>query len=45
MAAVAQSIGTQGQAFEVEQIGVTIGAEIHGIDLTRPLDYATFQRL
>jgi alpha-ketoglutarate-dependent taurine dioxygenase len=42
MAAVLQP---QGQAFEVEQIGVTIGARIHGIDLARPLDDATFQRL
>jgi len=42
MAAVLQS---KGQAFEVEQIGVTIGAEIHCIDLTQPLDDATFARL
>jgi taurine dioxygenase len=33
------------QAFEVEQIGPTIGAEIHGIDLRRPLDQDTFSRL
>lgn len=33
------------QAFEVEQIGPTIGAEIHGIDLRRPLDADTFHRL
>ena len=45
MAAVPQSIGTQGQSFEVERIGVTIGAEIHGLDLARPLDDATFERL
>ena len=44
-ATVPQSIVTQGQPFEVEQIGVTIGAGIHGIDLTRPLDGATFARL
>ncbi len=33
------------QAFEVEPIGPTIGAEIHGIDLSRPLDAATAERL
>jgi taurine dioxygenase len=32
------------QAFEVEQIGPTIGAEIHGIDLRLPLDRDTFRR-
>lgn len=36
---------TQTQHFEVEQIGPTIGAEIHGIDLRRPLDANTFRRL
>jgi taurine dioxygenase len=34
-----------GQGFEVEPIGPTIGAEIHGLDLTRELDAATFARL
>jgi taurine dioxygenase len=33
------------QSFTVEQIGPTIGAEIHGIDLRQPLDDDTFQRL
>src|SRR5262249_42341216 len=33
----------QGAHFEVEPIGSTIGAEIHGLDLARPLDDATFQ--
>jgi taurine dioxygenase len=33
------------QAFEVEQIGPTIGAEIHGIDLRLPLDADTLRRL
>lgn len=28
--------------FEVERIGPTIGAEIHGLDLAQPLDEATF---
>ncbi len=32
-------------AFEIEPIGRSIGAEIHGLDLTRPLDPATFQAL
>lgn len=46
MAAVPQARpGTSGQPFEVEQVGVTIGAEIHGIDLRQPLDDATFERL
>ena len=45
MAAVPQSVGAQGQAFGVERIGVTFGAEIHGIDLTRPLEDAAFARL
>lgn len=31
--------------FEVEPIGPTIGAEIHGIDLTRPLEDEAFARL
>ncbi len=37
---------TQGeyQDFQVEQLGPTIGAEIHGIDLTRPLDADSFAR-
>jgi len=34
-----------GQAFEIEPIGPTIGAEIHGIDLGAPPDAATFARL
>ncbi len=33
------------QRFEVEPIGATIGAEIHGIDLRRPLDRETLQNL
>lgn len=33
------------QAFEVEPIGPTIGAEIHGIDFTLPPDRETFERL
>ena len=33
------------QNFEIEPIGPTIGAEIHGIDLSRPLDEQIFQRL
>ena len=45
MAANPQSIGAQVQRFEVEQIGVTIGARIHGIDLARSLDDETFARL
>ena len=28
--------------FEVEPIGPTIGAELHGIDLSKPLDRDTF---
>lgn len=31
--------------FEVEPIGPTIGAEIHGLDLKQPLDEATFAQL
>jgi taurine dioxygenase len=34
-----------GQAFELEPIGPTIGAEIHGIDLSQALDAGTFARL
>jgi taurine dioxygenase len=30
---------------EIEPIGPTIGAEVHGVDFTRPLDQPTFQRL
>ena len=37
--------GAKEQAFEVEQIGTTIGAEIHGLDLTRPLGPESFARL
>ncbi|MEI6721308.1 MAG: TauD/TfdA family dioxygenase [Betaproteobacteria bacterium] len=37
--------GAKEQAFEVEQIGTTIGAEIHGLDLTRQLGPETFARL
>lgn len=33
------------QSFEIEPIGPTIGAELHGIDFTRPLDPQTFRRL
>src|SRR5690625_5283901 len=33
------------QAFEVEPIGATIGAEVHGLDLSLPLDEATRERL
>ena len=32
-------------AFEIEPIGPTIGAEIHGLDLRRPLDADTFRAL
>jgi taurine dioxygenase len=47
IAAVAEAASEQReyQAFTVEPIGPTIGAEIHGIDLTRPLDDDTFRRL
>ncbi len=46
MAAVPQARSRpSGQPFEVEPIGVTIGAELHGIDLRQPLDDATFERL
>src|SRR5690606_32261532 len=31
--------------FEIEQIGPTIGAEIHGLDLRAPLDEATHEAL
>ncbi len=34
-----------GQNFEIEPIGPTIGAELHGIDFTRALDPQTFRRL
>lgn len=33
------------QAFEVEPIGPTIGAELHGLDLSRPLHPHSFERL
>ncbi|MHA1107820.1 MAG: TauD/TfdA dioxygenase family protein, partial [Alphaproteobacteria bacterium] len=32
-------------AFEIEPIGPTIGAEIHGLDLTRTLDAETYRAL
>ena len=44
-AAVKSSGPAEGQPFELEPVGVTIGAEIHGIDLARPLDPDTFLRL
>lgn len=45
-AVVNEAVGQgEHQAFTVEPIGPTIGAEIHGIDLTRPLDDDTFRRL
>jgi len=34
-----------GQDFDIEPIGPTIGAELHGIDFTRALDPQTFRRL
>jgi taurine dioxygenase len=34
-----------GQNFEIEPIGPTIGAELHGIDFSRALDPQTFRRL
>jgi taurine dioxygenase len=34
-----------GAPFEVEPVEPTIGAEIHGLDLTRPLDGPTFRAL
>lgn len=36
---------TAASSFTVEPIGPTIGAELHGIDLTRPLDDESFRRL
>ena len=34
-----------GQNFDIEPIGPTIGAELHGIDFSRALDPQTFRRL
>lgn len=46
MAANPKTIPAGGSpAFEIESIGVTIGAELHGLDLTRPLDPDTFAQL
>jgi taurine dioxygenase len=43
--AVKPSANTRGQPFEVEPIGPTIGAEIHGIDFRLPPDPETYARL
>ena len=45
MAGKAAALREVAAPFEVEPIGRTIGAEIHGLDLTRPLDPAAFQAL
>jgi taurine dioxygenase len=37
--------GRDAARFEIEPIGRTIGAEIHGLDLTRPLDADSFRAL
>ena len=34
--------GTATQAFEVERLGASLGAEIHGLDLKQPMDPETF---
>ena len=41
----ASALRSSTEPFEIEPIGRSIGAEIHGLDLTRPLDPATFQAL
>ena len=38
-------MGSVAASFEIEPIGPTIGAEIHGLDLTRPPDAETFRAL
>lgn len=45
MATLSQDVDRTGAAapFEVERIGPTIGAEIHGLDLSQPLDDAAFR--
>ena len=47
MAQIAEQFlpGKAEQEFEVEPIGPTIGAELHGINLSQPLDSATFRSL
>ncbi len=47
MTQAAQSVDrhAEDRQFEIEPYGPTIGAEIHGLDLTRPLDPATFRQL
>jgi len=42
MSDAAPARDTGNRPFEIEPIGPTIGAEIHGLDLARPLDDATF---
>ena len=41
----ARESGARSAPFEVEPIGPTIGGEIHGLDLTKPLDPATARAL
>lgn len=43
MSAVSKSEDAVPAPFEIERIGPTIGAEIHGLDLNRTLDDATFR--
>src|SRR5579872_6092341 len=43
--AMRSSMGQERAPFEIEPIGRTIGAEIHGLDLTRPLDADGFRAL
>lgn len=43
MAETAQTLTVEDAPFEIERIGSTIGAEIHGLDLTRPMDPETFR--
>ena len=41
----ARESGARSTPFEVEPIGTTIGGEIHGLDLTKPLDAETARAL
>ncbi len=43
MSAVSRSADAAESPFEIERIGPTIGAEIHGLDLNAPLDDAVFR--
>jgi taurine dioxygenase len=45
MATKSETVAPKTAPFEIEPIGPTIGAEIHGLDFGRPLDADTFRAL